>query len=544
MNTLRKGFLMMVMTVVASASFAQTIEDGKKFFFYERFESAKKVFSQLAANNVEATYWLGQSEIALEDVTSARTLYQNALMANSNSGLLLAGMGQIELLDGKTQDARQRFETAISLTQSKDAAVLNAIGFANIIAPKGDAYYAIDKLKQASTLKKNKDVDVLINLGDAYRKILDGGQAQTSFESAIAIDAKNPRPSYKIGKIYESQGVQQEDIFARYYNEAIAKDPTYSPVYYALYSYYYHRDVNKSKDYLDKYIANSDPSPKDCYYLASILYASGQFQQSIAKSDECIAADGANPYPNLFGLKAYAYDKLNDSVNAKSFFEQYLAKQTADKIGPTDYSTYAKNLLKFPGNDSLAGLNIDKAVALDSLEKDKLTDITVMLNYYTAQQNNNKVGDWYKKIIALRTQPVKSDYQSTGFSYYRAGNYPAAVAIFDSATKLFPDDVYSYYMLAKANTGIDTAMTLGSAVAPYQKVLELGYADTVKNKTQLMISYKYLIAYYANAKHDKATALMYCDKALALDPTDADIPKYKEAINRLNTRTPATRTTR
>ena len=53
-------------------------------------------------------------------------------MANSNNPLLLAGMGHIELLEGKTQDARNRFETAISLSQGKNVAVLNAVGFANV----------------------------------------------------------------------------------------------------------------------------------------------------------------------------------------------------------------------------------------------------------------------------------------------------------------------------------------------------------------------------------------------------------------------------
>ena len=37
----------------------------------------------------------------------------------------------IELLEGKTNDARQRFETAISLSKAKDIDVLNAIGQAN-----------------------------------------------------------------------------------------------------------------------------------------------------------------------------------------------------------------------------------------------------------------------------------------------------------------------------------------------------------------------------------------------------------------------------
>ena len=75
-------------------------------------------------------------------------------MNNSNSALLLAGMGHIALLEGNAQDARNRFETAFSISQGKNKDVLNAIGFANVNAENGDADYAVQKLKQATELKK------------------------------------------------------------------------------------------------------------------------------------------------------------------------------------------------------------------------------------------------------------------------------------------------------------------------------------------------------------------------------------------------------
>ena len=46
---------------------AQTIEEGKKFLYYERYKSAKDVFEKLVnanPNNADAVYWLGQTLIA------------------------------------------------------------------------------------------------------------------------------------------------------------------------------------------------------------------------------------------------------------------------------------------------------------------------------------------------------------------------------------------------------------------------------------------------------------------------------------------------
>lgn len=567
MNKIKSGILVLVAIVYGSASFAQSIDDGKKLYFYEKYQSAKKVFSQLVsanANNVDAVYWLGQTEIALNDQAGAKQLYQTTLMANSNSPLLLAGMGHIELLENKIQDARQRFETAISLSQGKNAAVLNAIGFANINAPDGDANYAIDKLKQATTLKGMKDPDVYINLGDAYRKIVDGASAQLAYGNALNLDKANPRASFKNGKIYETQGEQQEDVFMKYYNTAIAADPTYAPVYFDLYSYFYQKDVLKSKDYLNKYIANSDPDPKDCYYLTSILYASRSFQQAIDKANQCIADAGANPYPNLYGVTAYAYDKLADSVKAKKdaetakgdsvnakadsltmiglsgnavkSFDTYMSKQDPTKLGPADYAIYAKNKLNFPGNDSLAGLNINKAISLDTLEADKLTRIKVMLDYYNSSKNYSKLGDWYQRIVDVRKQSSLGDYHNVGFYYFRGGNFKAAIQAFDTTIQKFPDDVYGWYMIFKSYYAIDSTMELGLANPAAQKVIDLGLADTAKNKTYVSGAYKYFIGYYVNIKHDKATALAYCDKGIALDPTDPDFPRFKTAISQLNIR--------
>jgi tetratricopeptide (TPR) repeat protein len=574
---MKTGLLLLTAIMVTSSVLAQTLEDGKKFFFYEKYTSAKNMFNKLLSinpNNIDAIYWLGQTELAMEDSATATKLYRSASIAHPGDPLLFAGLGHIELLAGQTEDARQTFETAISLSKGRSIPVLDAIGFANVKAPAGDANYAIGKLQQATTIKGFKDADVYINMGDAYMKTMDGGAAQTAYQNAADLDKSSPIPSYKLGKLYETQGPAQEEIFISDYDDAIGKDPTFGPVYYALYSYYYHRDVNKSRDYLENYINNSDPDPKDCYYEASILFASALYQPSIDKADDCIAADTSHPYPNLFGLKAYDYyslglpvedqandlQKIADSTHtpadkavakkyqdsalhyfkaARASFDDYFAKQKPAKIGPGDYSTRAKILLKFPGTDSLASVYIDKAIALDTLEADKINEAKILIDYYTSTGNSNGIGNAFKKVIAARSSPVNSDYQSAGFYFYRAGNYTASSAIFDSATTYFPNDVYDYYMLGKSLSVIDSTMKGGLANPAFAKVEQLGTADTVNYKAQLIGVYQYFVEYYINIKKDKDTALAYCDKILALDPTNAETIKNRDIISKLKVKTAA-----
>src|SRR3984957_16391863 len=101
--------------------FAQSVDQGKKFLYYERFKSAKETFEKVLAanpNDINAVYWLGQTLLTappssgIKDSLAAKALYQKALQTNGSAPLLLVGMGNIELRDGKTADAKQHFETA------------------------------------------------------------------------------------------------------------------------------------------------------------------------------------------------------------------------------------------------------------------------------------------------------------------------------------------------------------------------------------------------------------------------------------------------
>ena len=539
MKKIKSAVLLLSVVFVSASIKAQTIDQGKTFLYYEKYKSAKDVFEKLVAanpNDVDAVYWLGQTLIIPDDRTAkniadAKALYQKTLMVNSSSPLLMAGIGHVELLEDKPQDARNHFETAISLSQLKFTGALNAVGFANVNAKNGDAAYAAEKLKAATAFKKTNDpADVFVNLGDAYKKLGDGGKAQLAYEDAIAINPKYARAYYRIGKIYQTQGAAQEEIYMKYYNQAIAADPTYAPVYENLYNLYYTTDVKKSAEYLDKYLANTDDNPKNCYLRASILYAQALYPDAIKKADECIGAGGTAPYPKLYGIKAYAYNKSGDSANAKASFEKYFQAADSAIIGAGDYTTYASVLLKFPGNDTLAGNYIDKAVALDTLEVNKVNDLKTMASSFEAQKKYKEAADWYNKVLSVKKNPGKIDYYNAGYNYFRTGNYQTAIPVFNMYSQKYPEDAFGYYMSAKSKWGIDTTMAQGLANPDFEKAVTVGMVDSVKYKPQLTGSYKYFVAYYANVKKDNATAIAYCDKILALDPTDADALNNKQAL--------------
>jgi len=538
------GVIIGIMSIVQLNG--QTLDQGKKFIYYEKYKSAKDVFQKIVSadpKNDEAIYWLGQSMIRFEeastkDISAAKTLYQTTLNSSS-SNLIMAGIGHIELLEGKIQDARNHFEAAISLSQGKNISVLNAIGFANgnPDGKNGDPAFAVEKLKQATQLKKFNDPDVFVNLGDAYRRIGDGGMAISAYQSALLLDPAYARANYRIGKIYQSQGRGQESIFMEYYNKAIANDPLYGPVYENLFTYYYETNVIKAVEYFDKWIANADEDVKSCYNKAALKYAQGLFLEAISKANECIAIEGENPYPSLFGLKANAYNQLKDSIKVVENYNEYFKRQNPEKITSAAYIEYAKNLFKIPGSEVQAGLMIDKVVAMDSLESNKVVYLKTAAQYYESKKMYKEVGDWYNKIVMIKKSPSKYDMNTAGLNYYKGGAYQQSIDLFTLSASKFIDDPYAYNMIGKSSWAIDSTMEKGMANAAFEKTIQLGLVDTLKYKPQLMTSYKYFVAYYANILKDKNMAMSYVEKAISLDPSDAEAASYRAALlsNKQNT---------
>ena len=63
-NKMRLGLLVAGVVSLCNIAFAQTVDQGKKFLYYQRYQSAKDMLQKVLAsnpNNIEATYWLGQA---------------------------------------------------------------------------------------------------------------------------------------------------------------------------------------------------------------------------------------------------------------------------------------------------------------------------------------------------------------------------------------------------------------------------------------------------------------------------------------------------
>lgn len=512
--------------LISFSAMAQSIQEGVNHLYAERNASAKTTFEKMLAsnpNNIEAIYWLGQTHLAANNVTAARQVYEKALAASGNAPLVLVGMGQVELTEGKTNEARQRFETAISLSRGKkgdDPNVLNAIGRANVNAKNGDIAYAIAKLTAASQLAPT-NADIFINLGNAYRKAKDGGQAVTNYMLASRANASLAIPYYRMARIYETQ--RNWDIFNENLNKAISIDASFAPALSSQYYYnlLYKQDFAAADEIAKKLIAASDPSVNNDYFRAQTLFLQKKYDDAISLSQNIITKAGAEANPRVYRLLSYSFLEKGDTATARQYVDQLFAKAKDEDFVPQDYVLKATSYSKM--NPEMVVDIYLNAAAEDTTLRNKLVLLQEGIDW--AQKNKMKIpeGDLKLALYRLNPNPNPASLFQIGLPYYQGGAYLKADSAFKAYTAAFPDSIYGYYWSANSLAALDSTMSQGTALPGYEKALELAATDKERFKGMGIQSSGYLATYYNNVKKDKAAAIAYLQKGLAIDPTNASL---------------------
>jgi tetratricopeptide (TPR) repeat protein len=534
--------LLVCVAFISSGITAQTVEQGKKFLYYERYKSAQETLEKVLAanpNNIDAVYWLAETMLHRKDTrdtAGAKALLQKMLATNGNAPLLLVGMGHVELMQGNTTDSKQRFETAISLTKAKDINVLNAVGYAAVDAKAGDANYAIEKLTLATSSKNFNNAQTYVIMGDAYRKLIDGGNAVLNYQKALSLDPKLAEAEFKIGIIYLTQN--NKEYFLPAFDKATEMDPAYSPAYYQLFYYWYFRDVNKAAVYLDKYVANADQGPEVEYLKTDFLYASGKNAEARKKAEDLIAQYGDKVNPRMYKMVAYTADTLGDINAAKKNMETYFSKEDTAKLIGADYEELAKIDSKLP--DSLIKVEAIKyykwAIERDTLPENRTKYIAEATDYARKLGNKAVIADIATTAYNLKKNPTNTDLYNLGFAYYSAGAYPDAQRVFcnEYQTK-YPTEIFGYLWCARTQQAMDDTLNpKGLAVDSYEKLAKVARSspDSAKYKAQILQAYFYIAQYYNDIKKDKQTAILYLDKVLEVDPTNPDAQRFKEILSR------------
>jgi tetratricopeptide (TPR) repeat protein len=524
---------------------AQSVQEGVGHLLAERYLSARQSFEKLMGanpNNLEAIYWMGQTLLAQDDVQGAKDLYQKTLTVNGNAPWVLAGMGHINLLEGKTAEARQMFDAAIAAAKVKkgtDPNILTAVARANVQAytdqkKVGDLNWAVTLLEQAAQQAPNSP-DIFVVMGNAYRKLHKGGDAVQAYRRA-----GNYAPAlYRVASLYQSQ--RNWDVVVENLNSAIAADARFAPAFYDLYYYnlLYKRDFAAAADFANKYIAVADQSPENLYLKAQTEFVQEKYNDAITTAQQIISGTNNNPRPRVYRLLANSYLRTKDTATACTNSNMLLQKAKDEDLYGTDYILHATSC--GTGNPDLVRHDIAMAVQMDSVLSRQIEMLNEAIE--NAQTNNNKIleGELRQMSYELRNAQGKASKDELisyiAVPYYLGGNYEKADSVSQVYIQAAPDSIHGYYWSALSRTAIDTNMQQGLAMPMWEQVLTIAENSKERFGSQGVRAATSLAVYNTNIKADRDSALAFVERGLTFEPSNENLTSIKQVLTQAS-RTP------
>ena len=524
---------------------AQDVEQARKAIDAEQFEKAKSILKsvlQAKPSNGTASFLLGNVYLYQKESDSAKIYYQKGLTGSEGAKLNYIGLGQIDL-EAKNQTAAQaNFDIAIKDAKRKDAAVPTYIARAYMNLSKPEYKTAIAILERAK-IDSPQNADLLLAIGDAYYGESKQNESYAAYRGAFLADPTMLRAKMQLGVLLK--GAKSYDLAIAAFNEVIAINANYGPVYRELAETYYKWGRNKpSKSeehfktaigHYDKYMSLTDYSLTSRMRRADFLVLIKDWPELEKEANKMVELDKVNP--RIFRYLAYsAYENGNVDVALKSL-EDFM-NNPSSKIIPKDYIYMAE--IKFKKAIATDGLTIDKTLfdsGLNDLKK------AIELEPTATAEEINDIGKklftkkFYKEAAAifdLGTQnPADKNYIDDNI-YYSLSIYYA-----NSKKDTTPDPVE----LQKANIALDKVVVAAPAyqdaflykarvnrlieneeliIKNYEayiaKLTEKGELANANHKTKIIESYNNLAASYANT--DKIKAIEYFNKTLVIDPTN------------------------
>jgi tetratricopeptide (TPR) repeat protein len=459
MKILKKAITLNVgLVLMGSAVFAQNLSDAKKAIDAEQYQKASSMLKSLVSSKAtdgENYYNLGLVYLKTGYIDSARATFTKGVTADPKNNLNLIGLGEADMLSNNPTSAKTNFDKAVALA-AKDYKTYLYIGKAYLAqdkpsddVSKPDFTNALANITKADELdSKDKDAEVFLALGDAYALQKKNSEALGPYMRVNDIDPNNRRAKTQIGRMYKDSRAFPEG--EKELQDVITADPNYGPAYrelgelYLLWSSF---GVNKEKatkgiENYKKYLDLTDKSLESQLRYAQFLFYAKDFP-TLEQVATAIQAPANDPKSAIVSrMKGWAaYENKNYPAALTSMTEFFAKEKDPNKILGFDYLYLGKAQLK-AGQDSLALINITKAVEKDSTNADALAEVAK--SFYDAKK--------YAKSSEIYEKAIKANPNGKGalYNYY----YNAMANYFDYAAKLTAKQNPSKDILVKADSSI------------------------------------------------------------------------------------------
>ena len=541
-----KTFKIFSLLLLASASMnAQDVDQASKAIDAEQYEKAKSILKGIlntTPTNGKASFLLGNVYLRQSVEDSAKIYFQKGLAAKEGANLNNIGLGQIDLDNNKITEAKANFTLATATMKKKSIEEYIFIARAYMNASTPDYKAAIEVLNRAKAVNPN-DAQLQLALGDAFYGDKNQNEAYVAYRAAYGTDSSLIRAKMQSGVLLKGARAFNEAVKA--YDEVIALNPNYGPVYRELAETYYlwantdgkkyTENIQKSLGFYEKYMSLTDYSLSSRMRHADFLILAKDYKALEIEANKMKELDKVNPrILRYLGYAAFENGNIDAAITALTDF----TTKSTNKIIARDYFYLAQAKTK-------------KAQGADGMITDKVAFDDVLLNY--------------KKAIEL-DEKIANELNAIGKAYFTKKQYKEAASVFELAiatttSKNFLEDNIYYGLcvytenrnkkpeeldkeaMIKADKSLDVVIaatpsylesylykarinnTLENdevAQVTYQKFIDLVVVKTPEeiaaNKTKLIEAYNNIAAIYANT--DKPKAVEYFTKTLELDPAN------------------------
>jgi tetratricopeptide (TPR) repeat protein len=545
---------------LGSLVFAQSLTDARKAIDAEQYQKGKAILNTLTssqATNPENFFYLGNLYLSTASINirpdyidSAKAVFEKGISANAEYALNFVGLGALDLANKANPKAN--FDKAIELTKKKDHLTDLYIGRAYVNLTKPMIAEAMVHLNKAKLLNE-KDAQLFLVLGDAYRSEMKNSEAFSAYRTAFDLDKTFLRSKIELGKINKMSKAFEEAIAE--FNSVIALDANYGPAYRELAETYYQWAWTSQKEYegrikqalqsYEKYMDLTDRSLDSRLRHADFLYLAKDFKALEAEANEMAKLDKVNP--RVLRYLAYSSFENGNFTSSAQALKDFIAKVEPTRLISQDFLYLGRAQMKDTTQFQEGMANIEKAVALDS------TNAVVMSEIGQALYKGKKYVDAARAYEIAIKNPERAllDYYYLGMSYYFTyGSQNAAQlnppkdllvkadTAFSFLVKRSPTTQAGWQYRGRINRLLDENDAQGLAVPFYETYVKLITIDkpelAAKSTPGLIEAYNYLGSVALRKDEDKVKAKEYFEKILVLDPANATAKEVLTALGSNN----------
>jgi tetratricopeptide (TPR) repeat protein len=229
-------------------------------------------------------------------------------------------------------------------------------------------------------------------------------------------------------------------------------------------------------------------------------------------------------------LYAYNYDRLGDSIQAKSNLEKFFATAPLDKIDPGHYELAVKVFSKFPGSELVTAGYLQKAIDNDTTKANKLSYMKQAAEMFGKAKIFGEQVKWLQKYNDLKGSMGEYEHYLITNASYLSKDYVGTMAYAQKYIVALPEKPQGYSFNVRAAKALDTTTNPGILVEALLFNNTYLANDTLKNNKTIASNYYTIMLYYADRAKDYVKALEYCNKFLAIYPNDPEMLGIQKTI--------------